>query len=93
MVPHELTDEKATRAGIRAAVDAIAAEAKPQDTLIVFLAGHGTTVGDRYFFIPHEFHPRDGVAFEAEVKKQGLSDDELGDWLCTVPAKKARADL
>jgi WD40 repeat protein len=87
--PYTLVDERATKANIRAALAAIAKKARPQDTVVVFLAGHGTALGQRYYFIPHEFRGRAGVSSEEDVRRQGLSDDELvHDWLCAVPAQK-----
>jgi WD40 repeat protein len=88
VVVRTLTDAEATKAGIRAALEDLARRTLPQDTLVAFLAGHGTTVGQRYYFLPHEFAPRDGEPLEGEVRKQGLPGDELGDWLCAAPARK-----
>jgi uncharacterized caspase-like protein len=83
-----LLDGKATRAAIRAALEEIAAKARPQDTLVVFLAGHGTMVGQRYYFIPHEFQRSEGKGLEQDVRTQGLAADVLGDYLAAVPALK-----
>ncbi len=41
------------------------------------LSGHGTTVGQRYYFIPHEFRSRPGHAPEEDVGDQGLAADVL----------------
>jgi len=51
----ELIDSQATRANIEKSLQDIAKTAQPSDTLIVFLAGHGTMVGQRYYFISHDF--------------------------------------
>ncbi len=83
-----LLDDKATRAGIRDALRDIAGRAKAQDTLVVFFAGHGTLVGQRYYFIPHEFHRGDGGEAADDVRRQGLAIDDLGDHLAAVPALK-----
>jgi WD40 repeat protein len=83
-----LLDDKATRAGIRDAFQEIARQARPQDVLVVFLAGHGTTIGQRYYFIPHDFRPTPGKTTEEDVRRQGLPDDVLGDYLAAVPALK-----
>jgi hypothetical protein len=50
-----LLDDRATRAGILAAVGEIAKKARPQDTLIVYQSGHGVAVGQRFYLIPHDF--------------------------------------
>jgi WD40 repeat protein len=80
-----LTDDKATKDGVAKAFAALKGKARPQDTLVVFLAGHGTMVGQRYYFLPHEFRPGKG-ALEASVRGQGLSHDLLADHLAAVPA-------
>ena len=41
----ELTDADATRAGISERLQAVAKMTRPQDTLVLFLAGHGVMVG------------------------------------------------
>jgi WD40 repeat protein len=86
--PLLLPDDRATRAGIREALDEIARKAQPQDTLVVFLAGHGTMVGQRYYFIPHELRRRPGRSLETDVTEQGIAHDELGDLVTRVPALK-----
>lgn len=67
---HVLTDTDATRKKIGNAAAAIAKAAKPEDVLLVYLAGHGSAVGKRYFFIPHEFARTDGRTAEEDVRKQ-----------------------
>jgi hypothetical protein len=81
-------DEQATRTGIRSALEEVAHEAQPQDTLVVFLAGHGTMVGQRYYFIPHEFRRNARSDLESDIRAQGLPADALADWEGTVPALK-----
>ena len=83
----QLLDAQATREGIRAAMAAVAKRANPQDTMLVFLAGHGTTLGQRYYFIPHEFKHK-SEHLEEDIREQGLSHDVLGDMLARVPALK-----
>jgi WD40 repeat protein len=81
-----LTDTKATRDGVAKAFAAVKVRARPQDTLVVFLAGHGTMVGQRYYFIPADFRRTAGASLEADVRKQGLSYDVLADHITAVPA-------
>jgi len=68
-------------------LQAVAKEAKAQDTLVLFIAGHGAMVGQRYYFIPHEFTRSDGKTFEEDVRAQGLPGDELADLVGAVPAE------
>jgi uncharacterized caspase-like protein len=51
----QLLDGEATRAGVLKAIGACAAQAKPQDTLVVYMAGHGIALGQRFYLIPHDF--------------------------------------
>ncbi|HTU21745.1 MAG TPA: caspase family protein [Gemmataceae bacterium] len=85
--PVTLLDDRATKAAIIKTLQDIARKAKRQDTLLVFVAGHGTMIGQRYYFIPHEFR-RGDAALEDAIRKQGLAADVLGDYLATVPVLK-----
>jgi hypothetical protein len=84
----ELPDEQATRKGIEGALEKMAKEARPQDTLLVFLAGHGAVVGQRYYFLPHDFQAQPGERLDDAVRKQGLPADVLGDFLLRGQALK-----
>jgi len=83
----KLVDVQATTKGIKKALEDIAVKAKPQDTLAVFLAGHGSVVGQRYYFIPHEYRTKSDK-LEDDIREQGLAGDVLGDWLAAAPALK-----
>ena len=54
----ELTDARATRSGIAETLREIAKQTRPQDTLVLFMAGHGVMVGQRYYFVPHDLRRR-----------------------------------
>lgn len=51
-----LTDAQATRANILTALDAAARLARPEDTFVLYLAGHGVRADAdrRFLFLPHE---------------------------------------
>ncbi len=49
-----LRNERATLEGILAALSDLAAVADADDTVIVYMAGHGETGEDGYVFLPHE---------------------------------------
>jgi hypothetical protein len=83
----ELLDEQATRPGILSALDNAARLARPEDVFVMFLAGHGTMVGQRYYVIPHEFR-RQADSLEVDIREQGLAVDVLGDALAKVPASR-----
>jgi Caspase domain len=88
IVPVLLDDAKATREGIRAAFRQAAAQAKSQDTLLAFLAGHGTLVGQRYYYLPADFRAAKDKAREQSIREAGLPDDELAELIGAVPALK-----
>ena len=54
----QLLDEQATRHGIVTALEQVAAEAKSQDSLVLLLSGHGTMIGQQYYFLPHDVKTR-----------------------------------
>jgi len=83
----ELLDQQATKPGILDALKTLASKAKAQDTVVVFLAGHGTMAGQRYYFIPHEFR---GTAdkLEDDIRRQGLAGDEIDDAVSRLAAVK-----
>src|SRR5207249_1478388 len=59
--PLTLVDADATPAKIHQAVKDIAGRAKPEDVLVVFVAGHGTALGQRFYFVPYDFQRTDGA--------------------------------
>jgi hypothetical protein len=86
--PTLLTDEKATRANIEAGFKAIREKARPQDVVVVFAAGHGAMVGQRYYLLPADFKRVQGQPTEASISKFGLPDDVLAELLTGLPALK-----
>lgn len=81
-------DEQATKAGIRAALQQVASQAKPRDVLVLSLAGHGKTIHQRYYFIPYEFQSGGEGLVDAKVREQALPHDELNEWIAGIPATK-----
>jgi len=82
-----LMDQAATRDAIKQAVKQVAAETRLQDTLVLFLAGHGTMVGQRYYFVPYELR-KQADRLEDDLRQQGLPADELSDYLVAAKALK-----
>src|SRR5439155_10222865 len=82
-----LLDNAATTKGIREAIEAEAKATNPQDTLVFFVAGHGMTLGQRYYFLPHEFQLK-AERLEDAIRAQGLPIDALGDELAKAAALK-----
>jgi WD40 repeat protein len=84
----ELIDEQVTRKGVEGALEKMAMQAKPQDTLLVFLAGHGAMVGQRYYFLPQDFQMKPGDKLDDALRAQGMPADVLGDFLLKGAALK-----
>src|SRR5262249_32114776 len=54
--------------------------------LLLFLAGHGTVVGQDYYFLPHDYQPRPMQSREDAIKEQGIATRELSEFLWKGPA-------
>jgi hypothetical protein len=54
-----LADRDATASAIRNGLSAAFGNADADDTLFVYMAGHGTLQGTDYYFIPHDCRPMD----------------------------------
>lgn len=58
----DLTNAKATRQQIVAALDSLKS-AKPEDSVILFLSGHGITDGEDWYFLPHDATTEDEASW------------------------------
>ena len=57
----------------------------PQDAVLIYLAGHGENIHDKWYFIPHELtYPER----EEDVKTKGISSDELSGYIKNIKAQK-----
>lgn len=83
----EILDQQATRSGIKAALKDAASKTARGDTLVVIMAGHGTMVGQRYYFVPHDLR-READRLEDDIRKQGIPADDLSDYLTAAQALK-----
>lgn len=83
VVTRTLTEGEATVANIGRTLAEMAAKARPDDTFVLFMAGHGTLVDEQYYFLPWELDNADDGA----VRKQGLSQQQLRSWLSLLPVK------
>lgn len=81
-----LFDDKATGTGIREALDRVAREARPEDVVLLYMAGHGVGLGQQFYFLPHEMHTE--MDTEGAIRKYGLAATVLGDALRRIPALK-----
>jgi hypothetical protein len=83
---HQLLDQQASKPAILRTLADVAQQARPQDTLVLLLAGHGMMVGQRFYFLPHELEASGEL--EEAVRRQGLASDQLDDAVSAVPALK-----
>ncbi len=81
-----LFDEQATQANIRAALEKLTKSAKPEDVLLVYLAGHGVGLNEQFYFLPYEV--QFGNDDEDTVRTYGISASTIGDYLRQIPALK-----
>ena len=57
----------------------------PEDVVIVYLAGHGESVGADWYFLPHEVvYPER----PEEIRQKGISSQEIKDLVMQIGAKK-----
>ena len=80
-----LTDARATVANIEATLKAMAAKARPNDTFVLYMAGHGTMLADsgEYHFLPHE------LVYENDqsISRQAVSQSRLRTWMSWLPVR------
>lgn len=81
---YELYDRNATRANILERLRKLQ-DANAEDTIVLFLAGHGVNAGREWFFLPREFN---GVVDDESVRRQGLSSAQLRDWVISAKAQR-----
>jgi uncharacterized caspase-like protein len=80
-------DSEATIAGLDAAVNEMAAEINPRDTIMFFVAGHGYLHQGRFYLIPQDY--QGGTNPEA-VTKLAVDQARLQDWIANrIKGKKA----
>ena len=81
----QLADEDATGAKILDALVALQRRSRPEDVVIVFLAGHGASLGSSWYFIPHDLRNPER---EADLSAQGLSSARLAEELRRMSSQK-----
>jgi uncharacterized caspase-like protein len=84
-----ITNGEATKANIAAAIGDIAGRAGPEDTVIVYFAGHGIAHGDRFYLVAQDIPSAPGrpdrVVME-DVVSHGISDRDLTQLFETIDA-------
>jgi WD40 repeat protein len=82
---YSLMSEQATGQNIKGLFGEVGKKAQPQDTLLLYLAGHGDTVGDEWYFIPHDVVSPE---IEGDLKKGGISNGAISEAIKQCKAQK-----
>jgi len=78
-----ILDGQATRGAVEAHLKSLRA-VSPTDVVVVYLAGHGRTVDNEWYFVTADV----SAASAAAVRSQGISAARLADHLRQIPAQK-----
>lgn len=79
-----LTEQQATRKNIEDNLKLIASTAKPNDVVVIFIAGHGVVIKGRYYFLPYELKN----TVNDEVQTNALSGDTLSELISNFSTSK-----
>ena len=85
--PTTLLNEQAGLAKIKQALSQVAKEAKPNDLVVLFLAGHGISIDGRYYFLPYDAKLT-GDNIKAQIKATSLTQKALSDLLSALPTSR-----
>jgi WD40 repeat protein/uncharacterized caspase-like protein len=80
----EKPEEQPTKENFKRAFADIAARAKPEDIVVIYLAGHGVSFGagtDSYFYLTKEARTTSTDELAKVLKTSTISSEELTDWL------------
>ncbi|WP_439815327.1 caspase family protein [Zavarzinia sp. CC-PAN008] len=79
-----LTNEQATHEAVLKAIADVAAKAKPDDTTVVFLAGHGLNIDGKFYFLPFDVKDLTVEGLQATA----LTQDQLQEALGALPTSR-----
>jgi hypothetical protein len=82
-----------TKTNFRGAFEEVAKEARPQDILMIYLAGHGVTLGrgsDEYCYLTADARSTDvdALADSAVRAQTAITSAEMADWIKAIAAQK-----
>ena len=81
---YELYDGDATLNNINTVLKSLSV-LPPQDTLVIYFAGHGKTYENNWYFIPYDLYQPDN---HSELVKKGISSSELIPMMTNVGAQR-----
>lgn len=77
-------EEQPTKENFKKAFAAVARKAKPEDILVLYLAGHGVSLGagtDTYFYLTQEARTANPEDLAKVLLTSTISSEELSEWL------------
>lgn len=81
---YEFVDDEATADNLEEQLAALK-DTRAEDVVVIYLAGHGETAADDWYFVPYELlypnRPRD-------LKRQGVSSQTLMNAIAAIPAQR-----
>lgn len=80
-----LFDDQVTIPGLAQTFRNIKKSIAPRDVFLFYLAGHGVTLGGRYYFLPQDFRYYN----DDSVRQNAIDQDDLQNWLAEIPARKS----
>ena len=91
--PSKIKEMEPTKANFKAAFEEIARQARPQDILVIFLAGHGVSLptgNSEYAYLTKEARTLDkNVLADPEILKlNAITSNELKEWVTKIAANK-----
>jgi uncharacterized caspase-like protein len=81
-----LVDGDATKLNIMRRFEQLQHDAQPEDVVLLYFAGHGLSVGNEFYMLPHETRIESDV--DADALKYGISAAAIGTELQKVRALK-----
>ncbi len=85
--PTALLDGQAGLAKIKQALIQVSKESKPNDLVVLFLAGHGISIDGRYYFLPYDAK-LSGSDIKEQIKATSLTQKNLSDLLSALPTSR-----
>jgi WD40 repeat protein len=78
-----LVDKEATAAEIEKTILDMAKKTGPEDTFVLFMAGHGTVLDEEYYFMPQELEYEN----DDSLRKNAISQTKIREWMTHLPPR------
>lgn len=80
----QVLDKDVTDSNLDRVFAEVSRRIRPEDTFVLFTAGHGKTVDAEYYFIPQNFRADSDDA----IQRHGIGKARWQQWLASIPARK-----